>query len=229
MSSQVRFAEAEARAAPPRAEGSRPRGADARPATAAAEQPQPAPIEQVVAREMPSLNILPVAHQSFQDLFLDMAKDPWKGNYARIMRRFDPSNDDPVNGDELWNQVVKLRPDHPQAYLTCAHTASGTRIFCLHTPTWYMPLLDGATTLWDKLGFTFLGDVFQGNVTTVYFPDKAFNIMDPIDARLANRLTLDLPGLQGATVLAPLGENDTATSQVLTRRFMYLLFQYVSR
>jgi hypothetical protein len=66
------------------------------------------------------------------------------------------------------------------------------------------------------LGFAFLGDVFQGSITMVYFPNKAFDIMEPVSAHLATRLAADLNQLRGATVLAPLTDDDPAATQVIT-------------
>jgi hypothetical protein len=89
--------------------------------------------------------------------------------------------------------------------------------------------LDGPTTPSDNLGFAFLGDVCHGTITTVYFPDHAFDVVDPIMARPENRLTTKLPNLLGAQVLDPLAADDPVATLVLTRRFMYLPFRYVSR
>jgi hypothetical protein len=61
-----------------------------------------------------------------------------------------------------------------------------------------------------------LGDVFQGSITTVHFPNRAFDILEPIAARVAQRLTADLSQLQGTTVLEPLEEGDLATTMVAT-------------
>jgi hypothetical protein len=145
------------------------------------------------------------------------------------MRRFDAHTDDPLDGESLWEKVVRLPPACPQAYLMCSHTATGTRIYCLHTPTQYPEALDGSVTPWDQLGFAFLGDVFQGSITTVFFPKRVFDILEPVAARVAQRLTADLNQLRGATVLEPLDDDDLATTLVITRRFMPLPFRYVSR
>jgi hypothetical protein len=91
----------------------------------------------------------------------------------------------------------------------------------VHNPSQYQEELDGTTTPWDQLGFAFLGDAFQGSITTVHFPDRAFDILEPVAARVAQRLTADLSQLQGATVLEPLDDDDLATTLVVTRRFMH--------
>jgi hypothetical protein len=173
--------------------------------------------------------VWPMAYSSFHELYSDAAKDPWKGDYTRIMRRFDTNVDEPLDGRDLSEKVVRLRPDYPQSYLMCFHTANGTRIFCVHTPSQYQEELDGTNTPWDQLGFAFLGDVFQGSITTVYFPNRAFDILEPVAARVAQRLTADLSQLQGATVLEPLEEGDLATTMVVTRRFMHLPYCFVTR
>jgi hypothetical protein len=79
--------------------------------------------------------VWPMAYCSFHELYSDVAKDSWKGNYTRIMRRFDTNVEEPLDGRDLWEKVVRLRPDYPQSYLMCSHTANGTRIFCVHAPS----------------------------------------------------------------------------------------------
>jgi hypothetical protein len=70
--------------------------------------------------------VLPMACRSFHELYSDAAKDPWKGNYAGIMRQFDTNVEAPLDGRDLWEKVIRLRPGYPQSYLMCSHTANGT-------------------------------------------------------------------------------------------------------
>jgi hypothetical protein len=73
------------------------------------------------------------------------------------MQRFDPENplQAQVNADILFDQALGTPPTSHQAYLCCAATRRGPRIFCLHAPSRFHSALDGRVILWDNNSYAF--------------------------------------------------------------------------
>jgi hypothetical protein len=115
-----------------------------------------------------------------------------------------------------------------QAYLICAHSAQGPRIYCLHTPGRYVEALDGTSTPWDNKSYAFLGEVIRGQVSIVNFPENAFeeiNVWVKTDAVMLQ----NLPQLEQNPVFPPNlpDPDDPEVIEVTTRRAMYLPAVYV--
>ena len=91
------------------------------------------------------------------------------------MARFDATRQDAPAGAALFKQVVGFGA-MPQAYLFCADAIQGPRIFCAHSPSKFRHALDGSVTAWDDTSFAFLGEVVQGMVSMVHFPN-AFDVI----------------------------------------------------
>lgn len=68
----------------------------------------------------------------FQEFYSDATKDQCKGSYGRILQHFvleSPNAAEPVM---LFKQAVTSSSSMHQAYLCCASTHPGPRIYCLH-------------------------------------------------------------------------------------------------
>jgi len=114
-------------------------------------------------------------HTTFTFLHSDKTYDPYKRQYKRIMARFDATRQDAPAGAALFKKVVGFGA-MPQAYLFCADAIQGPRIFCAHSPSKFRHALDGSVTAWDDTSFAFLGEVVQGMVSMVHFPN-AFDVI----------------------------------------------------
>jgi hypothetical protein len=157
-------------------------------------------------------------------LYGDAFKDPCKGSYERIMARFDAAHQDAPTAVELYDQVVNLGIV-PQAYLFCAHSAQGPRIYCAHSPSKYRSALDGMVTAWDNQSFAFLGEAVQGMVSIINFLEIAFEAITVWTKSVAYILQ-HLPELD--PVLPPsLPDTDDPNMEEITMRWMiYLLAGY---
>jgi hypothetical protein len=111
---------------------------------------------------------------TFLEFYQEPLSDPCQGRYANILNRFNPESAHAVAANVLLEQVVSTPAHVPQAYLCCALSRQGLRVYCMHMPSKFAAALDGSTTPWDNLVFAFLGDVVQGMTTTVTFPSNAF-------------------------------------------------------
>jgi hypothetical protein len=130
----------------------------------------------------PALDVLRDATKftTFAQLFNDETRDPCGREYNRVMNRFSANPQDAVASATLFNQVVGQGSRQLNAYLCCGTGRGGPlgpRIYCILFPTKYVASLNGDPTFWDNLTFSFLGDVIQGQVMTVLFPNDAFDIM----------------------------------------------------
>jgi hypothetical protein len=87
--------------------------------------------------------------------------------------------------------------------------------------------MDGQMTPWDGRCYASLGEVTQGVVTTVNFPDHAFRSVGNIRAKTSDYILnhLDLLGDYG---MPPPDANDQEAGVTTTRRLMYLPPKYVS-
>jgi len=90
---------------------------------------------------------------TFTQYYSNQSKDPYHCNYQRIMTRFDPSQPAAIPSATLYQQVVSIGSNVPQAYLFCAATLAGPRIYCIHLLSRYIGALDGDTTPWDNQSF----------------------------------------------------------------------------
>lgn len=169
----------------------------------------------------PSLNILPIQYNTFQELYSDESKDPWKGEYCHILQCFNPDNWAPLASKE---QVVGLCTDHLQAYLGCQDSSDGPRIYCLHTPSYYVPALYGMMAPWDNYGFASLETCTKALPPLFISLAFLFDVIGPVSVCLPARIAADLEQAEtGPHALPPLPEDNEANTQVLTRHFMYPL------
>ncbi len=86
--------------------------------------------------------------------------------------------------------------------------------------------MDGQTSPWDGNSYAFLGEITQGVVTTVNFPNNSFNPVMNIRSKSSDYIVthLDLIGNKGLpAVLA----DEPDAELVSTRRVMYLPARYV--
>jgi len=129
--------------------------------------PPAAPLLRAVAAGRPVV--------TFSQLYSNEGEDPFQRNYERVMQRFDADRDDAVTSAALFQQVMGLGGNVLQAYLCCGQSPVGPKVFCLHLPTRFVSALDGTPAPWNDLSFTFLGEVVQGLVSIVSFPEDVFD------------------------------------------------------
>jgi hypothetical protein len=173
----------------------------------------------------PGPDLLTLKHQSFSEFYGDNGLDPFRGDYARIMERFDPDVNNALSHVLLLGQAVGCGPV-PQAYLCCALRQGQTRIFCLHLPSRYTGSLDGEATPWDGRSFAFLGEIIQGFVSTIILPDNAFRMIVNVQAQTSDYMATHLEELTGIG-FPPAGPADPEANAVSTRLMMYLPARYV--
>jgi hypothetical protein len=141
------------------------------------------------------------------------------------MERFDPELNPAISHIMLFEQALGLQAV-PQAYLCCSHRQNQTRIYCVHLPSRYTSNLDGQVMPWDGLAFAFLGDIVQGQVTSVILPATAFRTVHNVRASNTDYIVAHLEDC-GAFGLPQLQANDPESNLVTTRNLMYLLAKYV--
>jgi hypothetical protein len=71
---------------------------------------------------------------TFAHFYADKTKDPYQRRYDRIMARFDADLPTVLPSKTIFQQVVSVRATVPQAYLFCADTTLGPRVYCTHFP-----------------------------------------------------------------------------------------------
>jgi hypothetical protein len=124
--------------------------------------------------QLPGPNPTQVCRQcTFNELYRDNELDPCKGDYSRIMVRFDPEVN-PATSHVMLLELAVGRGASPQAYHCCTTRQNQTKIFCVHMPSRYAGSLDGQTTPWDGNCFAFLGEMKQGYIASINFPSTAF-------------------------------------------------------
>jgi len=164
-------------------------------------------------------------HQSFGAFYGDASLDPCSGDYTRIMDRFDPEVNPAISHVTLLERAIGSGPV-PQAYLCCVERSQQTKIICLHLPSKYTGSLDGRQTPWDGISFAFLGEVTQGQATTVILPDTAFRATGNIRAKTADFIMANIDTI-GAYGWEPIAADEPDATQVVTRTMMYLPARYV--
>ncbi len=125
----------------------------------------------------PSLPRRATSATTLRQLYQDEASDPCKRNYTKIMQQFDASQDDAVPSETLFQQVVRRGGGTLQSYLCCGRSMNGPKIFALHLPSIFIGMFDSDTTIWDDKCFAIKGDVVQGMVSIINFPDDVFNVI----------------------------------------------------
>jgi hypothetical protein len=184
-------------------------------------QPPPLPL-QLPGHGTPS----PAAHLTFAAYYGDPELDPCKGDYRRLMERFDPDVNNVVTPLLLQEQAV-ASGIVPQAYLCCAQRQDQVRIYCVHLPSKFPSALDGTTSPWDGSIFAFLGDLVQGVITTIQLPALMFRFVPNTRTHAAEHIAthLDDLGPQGLPEIEPDAGGEFEV--VNTRTLVYLPARYV--
>jgi len=90
------------------------------------------------------------------------------------MSHFDASLPDAFPSARLFQQVVGLGSRVPQAYVFCAATLNGfPQMYCTHAPSNTL----APWTPWDNQSFGLLGEIVHGMVSTISFPENAFEVV----------------------------------------------------
>jgi hypothetical protein len=166
-------------------------------------------------------------YKTFSQLYSDETLDPCKGQYARIMHRFDPAHPNAIQGNILLDQALGAGAI-PQAYLCCSSSRRGTRIYCVHMPSRFAGTVDGHITLWDNNLYAFLGEVTQGVASIITFPTTAFNLVERVPARTTENILQNLASIiNGHDALPPVAQNEAQAIETTTRFLMYLPPRYM--
>ncbi len=88
------------------------------------------------------------SHLTFASYYGDLELDPCKGDYRRLMERFDPDINNVVTPLLLQEQAVASGVA-PQAYFCCAQRQDQVHIYCVHLPSKFPSALDGTASPWD--------------------------------------------------------------------------------
>jgi hypothetical protein len=158
---------------------------------------------------------------TLRQLYQDESKDPCRGDYARIMMRFNIMIANPVPGPTLFQQVVNRWGGVLQSFLCCGRSLNGPRVFALHLPSKFLAPLDCTPSVWDDRSFAFKGDVVQGMVSIVNFPDEAFEVttqrVKTLEYMLRKQAELeDLP------IFPSVSAQENESKEITTRRFIFL-------
>jgi hypothetical protein len=149
--------------------------------------------------------------RTFRQFFDGTSRDPCRGNYTRVMQRFDPEAPTVID----------------QAYLCCASTHRRPRIYCLLLPSKFTIALDGQSTPWDNNLYATLGELNQDVATTVCFPATTFNTVQNALAFTEEHIRTNLVNNNGLEVFPPLTSPNAHVTPITTRYLMYLLSKYV--
>jgi hypothetical protein len=188
--------------------------------------PQVQPVAQMNAP--PGMTLPPEQKpRTFREFYNDTRKDPCRGDYSGVMQRFDPEAATVVASEILLEQALGCRADMHQAYLCCAPTRRGNRIFCVHLPSHFASSLDGRTTPWDNNMYACLGDVTNDIATTICLPITAFTPIANVLAFTKAHLVANIQGENGQDVFPPQHAINDHTTAVTTRPLMYLPSRYV--
>jgi hypothetical protein len=184
-----------------------------------------APLEAAAAPQLGGAARRPT---TFLELYQDPQRDPCQGQYASILARFNTESAQATAPNILLEQAVCMPAQIPQAYLCCALSRRGLRIYCMHMPSRFVAALDGKITPWDNSLFAFLGDVVHGLATTVSFPVNAFQATANIRVLPYEAIVEGLNQLADNTdLLPPVEAADPQGQLVATRTLMYLPCRYV--
>ena len=91
-----------------------------------------------------------------------------------------------------------------------------------------MTLMDGWETLWDNEMYAYKGDVMNGMMSIVVFPQYPFVVMNPALVLTEQRITELFTAEEDTKLLALVMPNPEHTKMVMTRRLMYLPVKYVT-
>jgi hypothetical protein len=166
----------------------------------------------------PAMALTP--HRNFRSFYNDETLDPCQGAYSN------PEINPGITAATLLEQAVGSGPV-PQAYLCCTIRQNQVMILCLHLPSRYTSSLDGRITPWDGMSFAFLGEIIQGQVTTVAIPDTAFCVIANVRSHSTDYIVTHLDQLGAYGLPAP-ALNAADASAVSTRTIMYLPAKYAS-
>jgi hypothetical protein len=169
--------------------------------------------------------VLPIAPRAntattLSQLYQDEASDLCKRNYSKIMQRFDASQDDAIPSEILFTQMINRGHGVLQSYLCWGRSLNGSKIFAIHFPSTFKATFN-SDSIWDDKSFGIKGDVVQGMVSIVNFPDDAFEIIKGEVHSLPYMLD-NLDELQDMPLFPPILGDDDDTEVVRARKFMFL-------
>ena len=111
--------------------------------------------------------------------------DPYNRHYAPLLAEFRTSNGTP-DSDELFFLGVTSATEFPNAFLCVLRDDDGPTYCLVHGVSNYRRVL-GQPSKWDDLPYGFVGEVLDGAITTLQFPDIAFDLP-------SNGAYLNVPG-----------------------------------
>ncbi len=133
---------------------------------------------------------------------------------------------DSLDADTL-QQMALGNPAAPNAYLCCISLNGSPRIHVVHTPSKYIPALDGRVTQWDNKLFCFLGELMQDTMMIVTLPATAFEAC--AETRVYDDATLmaEIINLNQGDLFPKLNANIPGAVVLRTRFLMYLPSRYI--
>ena len=160
--------------------------------------------------------------KTYNSLFAREDFDPYNRHYAPLLAEFLTSNGTP-DSDELLFSVVTSATKFPNAFLCVLRDDDGPTYCLVHGVSNYQRVM-GQPSKWDDLPFGFVGEVIDGAITTLQFPDIAFDLP-------SNGAYLNVPGsLERArelldqnpdySMLGPFPDGDANIQQCRTRFFI---------
>jgi hypothetical protein len=177
----------------------------------------------------PDVLIPPIKHSTFASCYNDETHDPFCGNYATILCRFDVNGPAALDAAAL-SQTCFGYTDVPSPFLCCAALNAGSpKIYVVHMPSKYIPALDGHQTTWDDKLFAFLGDVVGMTPITVGLPTTIFDPTPDAWIYTFEMIQAELQALRDTNAFANLPANTPGSTQVRTRFLMFLPARYISR
>ena len=172
----------------------------------------------------------PVGPRSYREFYLDVANDPWGGDYAMLMAQYAGG---PANTPErLLTRMLAYSPSTPQAFIMLEERQDPTlvgRVMLMHRPTKFP--VSVPPTPWDETVMAFEGDVLGGQTCTVVaWPATAFRLA-------ANGAAIQVPTLANLDALfggdpllemvGPFVANEVGTEIIRTRNVMCVPPRYV--
>jgi hypothetical protein len=169
--------------------------------------------------------VLPITQRgntatTLRQLYQDEASDPCKPNYTKIMQRLDASQEDATPNEILFKQLIDRGTGVLQSYLCCGRSLNGSKIFAIHLPSTFKTAFD-SDSIWDNKSFGIKGDVVQGMVSIVNFPDDAFEIVEG-DVPSLQYMLENLEELQDMPLFPPVLPDDEEYEEIITRKCMFL-------
>jgi hypothetical protein len=161
---------------------------------------------------------------SFSTLYQGTDADPYQGDYTALLTEYRSTAGAPL-GDALFAKMVATPPSIPTVHLALYEDPSEAtgRTMAIHGFHRY-PAVIGRPTEWDDQVFAFVGDVTEGNITSVVVTDEILDLVDAahhhnVPATLARVDELWAQDLN-ASLIGPFADGDAHLRQIRTREVM---------